>query len=108
MDIMGLEWMSFHTAREEECQMSTDSPILGKEPHDTLTNTIVSPMLTNNKMNNLPNLMNHPSKQPNKSFFIDALQDEDECEDPLLFVDAKDQMKPKEQLGKAFHMWAQC
>jgi len=97
MDIMGSEWMSFHAAREKE-QPSGATHIAvdnGAKKHP-LTKIVID---HNQSVINTP-----PSETPNEPFFIDALQYEGEDENPLLYVDAKEQMKPRECLGKAFHL----
>jgi len=83
MDIMGLEWMSFHAAQEKEqpsetthIEVDTDA-----EKHP-LTKVVIN---HNQSVINTP-----PSKTPNEPFFIDALQYEGEDENPLLYVDAKE------------------
>jgi len=45
-----------------------------------------------------------PSRIPNELFFSDALQEEGGDENPLLYLDAQEWLKPKEWLGKAFHL----
>jgi len=98
MDIMGMEWMSFHTAWEhghppEKTNNNTEGVNTVQEP---LTVTALDP---NKKV-----MYDPPSETPNEPYFIDALQHESEDENPLLFVVAKEQMKPREWLGKAFHL----
>jgi len=88
MEIMGSEWMSFHTAKEVKntnVEVDASPPIMQETfPH----NVFLSP----------------PSEIPNEPFFIDALQDEDGDDNPPLYVNAAENLKPKECLGKAFHL----
>jgi len=101
MDIMGEEWMSFHTAQEEEHKSDDDPKPLIDTPGQQ---NQVQCEPTDGSTSILPILHSEPSETPNELFFIDALQEVGGDENPLLFLDAKEQLKPKERLGKAFNL----
>jgi len=101
MDIMGEEWMSFHTAQEEERKSDNDPKPLIDTPSQQ---NQVQCEPTNGSTSTLPVLHGRPSKTPNELFFINTLQEVGGDENPLLYMDAKEWLKPKERLGKAFHL----
>jgi len=101
MEIINSEWMSFHAAQEEERQPTTAHE--AKEEKQA-TNKIAEQLPPHFVTHMLTVLATLPSEEPNKLFFMDALQAKDGDENPLLFKDAKEKLKPHNWIGKAFHL----
>jgi len=91
MEIINSEWRSFHAAQEEERQPTTAHE--AKEEKQA-TNKIAEQLPPHFVTHMLTVLATLPSEEPNKLFFMDALQAKDGDENPLLFKDAREKLKP--------------
>jgi len=108
MEIMGEEWMSFHMAREEE---RSENDAQETEAQETNKLEITKCKSHHNKLTiqkqhgeAVSTSKMAPSEVPNEPTFMDALQDGDGDENPLLLADEKSNLKPQDCLGKAFHL----